>query len=255
MYGIYNKTKNYTLVLINRSLSHTFRKMYIEIHKDEFTDEQYLLSQYSPFHPDAVSSLVSYNKELHWDSPKICVTRNPYHRMLSSFYLFCKKRTLTSYYADNIRFPQLKFANELFDKNYSVLNFENFLEFLSKLNHNESHFLKQSFNIERFDNNMTVTKLSTAKEAMTEFYMKLGYSEDIYNTISKSLDTVYHISGEKTYYSEKRPYTLMSDVQLFNMEFLPDLRNMLTPKTEEMIYNYYKDDFELFGYNRYNISE
>jgi hypothetical protein len=83
----------------------------------------------------------------------------------------------------------------------------------------------------------------------------LGYDGDVYDIISNSFDTVYHISGEKKYYTEKRQYTILSDIELFNMEFLPDIRNMLTPKTEELIYNYYKDDFEIFGYPRFNISE
>jgi hypothetical protein len=229
--------------------------MYIEIHKDEFTDEQYLISQYSPFHSEVVSSIISYSKNLHWESPKICVSRNPYHRMLSSFYLFCKQRTLTHYYSKNVRTPQLDFASKLFDKHYKVLNFENFLEFIHSLNHNEGHFLKQSFNINKFDNNLIKTKLSLAKDDLTKFYMGMGYTSDIYNIIERSIDTVYHISGEKKYYSERRQYTLMSDFQLFNMEFLPDIRNMLTPKTEELIYEYYKDDFDIFDYNRYNISE
>jgi hypothetical protein len=256
MYGIYNTPKDYTLVLINRSFTHTLRKIYIEIHRDEFTDEEYLISQYSPFHNKISHKFTLYNSELHSESKKICVTRNPYHRALSSFYLFCKKRVLSEHYINTIRTPNIKAASLLFDKNYKVLNFLNFLTFLNQLNPYDAHTNHQTFNIEKFNKNLTICKFGSIKDTLTNFYVNLGYDfEYVYPIINTMSEIPFHTSGEKIIYSEKRPYHLLPDVELFNMEFLPDIRNMLTPKTEELIYEYYKDDFDIFDYNRYNISE
>jgi hypothetical protein len=256
MYGIYNNTTNYTLVLINRSFTHTLRKIYIEIHRDEFTDEEYLISQYSPFHNKISHKFTPYNENLHWDSSKICITRNPYHRALSSFYLFCKKRVLTEHYLRTIRTPNIRAASILFDKNYKILNFVNFLKFLNEINPHDAHITTQTFNYQKFNKNLTLCKFGNIKTTLTDFYVNLGYTYDYIYPIIDMMSTIpFHSSGEKTIYADKRQYHLLSDVELFNMEFLPDIRNMLTPEIESLIYEYYKKDFEIFGYQRYNISE
>ena len=256
MYGLYNQNKDYVLVLINRAFSHTLRKVYIEIHRNEFTDEEYLISQYSPFHPEISHKFTPFQPELHIQKPKICVSRNPYNRALSSFYLFCKRRTLSVYYIQNNRIPDITAASLLFDKSYDVLNFENFLEFMNKINPYEAHFNHQSFNFDKFNNNITYCKFGEMNTKFANFYTNMGYTtEYIQNIIQNYSSIQYHTSGEKKYYTERRQYTLLSDKELFNMEFLPDLKNMLTPKTEELIYNHYKNDFEKFGYLRYSIAE
>lgn len=256
MYGIYNTHRDYTLTLINRSFTHTMRKIYIEIHRDEFTDEEYLISQYSPFHSKISDKFTPYDVKLHLHSKKICITRNPYHRALSSFYLFCKKRILSEYYLKTIRTPNIKYASLLFDKNYKVLNFLNFLKFLNQLNPYDAHINHQTFNMEKFNKNLTICKFGNIKDTLTSFYVNLGYDYSyIYPIIDRLSKIPFHSSGEKTVYSERRQYYLMSDVELFNMEFLPDLKNMLTPEIEALIYEYYKPDFEILGYPRYNIME
>jgi hypothetical protein len=249
MYGIYNENKNYVLALTNRSFTNTMRRVYVDVHRDEFTDEEYLLSQYRPFHQSLFHQFVRFDTNIHSTVNKICITRNPYTRALSSFYWFCKKRKHA--------YPKTKIDyNFQFNKMFKTLNFENFLNFLDVVNPIDGHLNLQTHNKYKFGDDLQLCKFGELSTKLTEFYVSLGLDYDyIFPIIENASKVKHNTSGIKKHYSERREYHKLSDVEILNMQELPDLRNMLTPTTEELIYGYFKYDFELLGYERYNISE
>jgi hypothetical protein len=249
MYSIYNKNKNYALAITNRAFSTSMRRLYVDIHRDEFTDEEYLLSQYRPNHQSLVHLFPKFDLQIHSTINKICITRNPYARALSSFYWFCKKRK----YAYPV--PKINY-NFQFNKMFKTLNFENFLNFLDIVNPIDGHLNLQTHNQYKLGDNLQICKFSELPTKLTEFYVSLGFDYDYVFPIIENASKVKHnTSGIKKLYSERREYHKLSDVEILRMQELPDLRNMLTPTTEELIYGYFQYDFELLGYERYNISE
>jgi hypothetical protein len=249
MYGIYNKNKNYVLALTNRAFTTTMRRVYVDIHRDEFTDEEYLLSQYRPFHPRLFHQFVRFDSNIHYPSKKICITRNPYSRALSSFYWFCKKRKYA--YVKNGFDYNLKF-----NKMFKNLNFENFLIFLNNENPIDGHLNLQTYKHHLMGDDLQLCKFSEITTKLIEFYISLEYDyEFVYPIIDTAIKVKHNTSGFKTTYLEKREYHKLSDTVILDMDKLPDLTNMLTPITEQLIYTYYKRDFEVLGYDRYNISE
>jgi len=249
MYGIYNTDKQYVIALSNRAFTNTIRRLYIEIHRNEFTDEEYLLSQYRPFHTKISHHFIKFNTNTHTPLKKICITRNPYTRALSSFFWFCRKG---KYAFSN---SELNYRL-LFSRSFNALNFENFLIFLNNNNPINGHLLPQTWNFDYFSPNLQLCKFSSLESTLTDFYVSLGYDfESTYSTVSNFKKVQYNTSGIKKKYTEKREFSKLSEVELLKMEELPHLENMLTPTTEKLIYQFYKQDFELLGYQRYNISE
>lgn len=248
MYGIYNKNNNYVLAMTNRTGTHTIRSMYATIHRNEFTDDEYRISQHKVFSKDISHHFVRFDKNIHTPIKKICITRNPYTRALSSFYWFCKK-------------GEHEFSNWeinyklLFSKTFTTLNFENFLIFLNSNNPINEHFLPQTWNFGDFTPNLELCKFSSLVNSLTNFYVSLGYNFDTtYDIVSKFKKIKYNNSGNKRRYAGNIEFHKM-DYQKLQLQELPHLENMLTPITEELMYRYYIDDFELLEYNRYNISE
>lgn len=249
MYGIYNTDKQYVIALTNRAFTTTMRRLYVEIHRSEFTDEEYLLSQYRPFHTDISYRFIRFDVNTHTPIKKIGITRNPYSRAYSSFLWFCRKgKYVFSKSEVNYRL--------LFGKTFTTLNFENFLIFLNNSNPINAHLLPQTWNFSDFTPNLELCKFGSLESTLTDFYVSLGYDFDnTYSTISNFKKVQYNTSGVKKKYTEKREFHKLSEVELLEMEELPYLENMLTPQTEQLIYNYYRNDFEMLGYARYNISE
>jgi hypothetical protein len=249
MYGIYNTYNDYTFVFTNRCFTHTLRKMYIELHKEEFTDEEYLLSQYNPFLPNLSHKFLRYNPSIHFNTKKIYISRNPYARALSSFYLFRKINP----YSSNTKLAYLKL---LFEKKLKHLNFENFLIFLNNENCTEPHLSTQTFNYSEFSENLQVYKFSQSLNGLLNFFKELGFEEEkTLPIIENSLKIQYYTSGKKIHYTENREYHRLTSSQLNDMNDLPSLKNMITPSTENLIYTFYKNDFDILGYDRYNIFE
>jgi hypothetical protein len=249
MYGIYNTDKQYVIALTNRAFTTTMRRLYAEIHRSEFTDEEYLLSQYRPFHTDISHRFIRFDVNTHTPIKKIGITRNPYNRAYSSFLWFCRKGKY-SFSKSEINYKLL------FSKTFNTLNFENFLIFLNSNNPINAHLLPQTWNFGDFTPNLQLCKFSSLESTLTNFYVSLGYDfESTYSTISNLKKVQYNTSGIKKKYTEKREFSKLSEVELLKMEELPHLENMLTPQTEQLIYNYYRNDFEMLGYARYNISE
>jgi hypothetical protein len=139
---------------------------------------------------------------------------------------------------------------------FKTLNFENFLKFLDIVKPIDGHLNLQTYNQYKLGDNLQLCKFSELPTKLTEFYVSLGFDYDyVFPIIDNASKVKHNTSGIKKRYLERREYAKLSDVDILSMQELPDLVNMLTSTTEELIYKYYQQDFELLGYERYNISE
>lgn len=224
MYSIYNKNYNYVYLFSNRVASHTQRKFYIELHRDEFTYDEYnLLENTSLFNKKLLHKFPKYQNE---DCSKIYLSRNPYNRAVSTYSLYLSKHT--GFFSENIK-EQVK---DFYSKN----NEYTFLDFLKYINTNkitDSHILPQALNYEEFKKNIVIGRIGNPKDVLYDFYSNLEFDMDYFERI----------------------YNEVFSKKLFKSFLGLKIEDLITDEIESYIYQFYKKDFDLFEYDRYNFTE
>jgi len=224
MYSIYNKNYNYVYLFSNRVASHTQRKFYIELHRDEFTDDEYnLLENNSLFNKELLHKFPQYKNQ---DCSKIYLSRNPYNRAVSTYSLYLTKNM--EFFSENIK----KQAKDFYSKN----NEYTFLDFLKYINTNEitdSHILPQTLNYEKFKKNIVLGRLGNPKDVLYNFYSNIGFDMNYF----------------------KKIYNEVFSQKLFKSFLGLKIENLITDEIENYIYKFYKKDFDLFKYDRYKFTE
>lgn len=222
MYSIYNKKWDYAYLLSNRVATNTQRRFYAEIHRDEFTEEEYrLLESTSSFNPELSHKFPKYEGG---NCKKIFLSRNPYTRSLSIYSLYIDR---TSHYSDGIKTQSEDFYNKNKDTDFLT-----FLKYVNTERIWDTHIFPQSYDYEKYCNNITLGKLEYPKETLYDFYESIeGFDM---NKVKKSFNNIF-------------------SVKLFKSNLELKIQDLLTDEIESYIYNFYKKDFHLFGYERYNF--
>jgi len=224
MYSVYNKNYNYVYLFANRVASHTQRKFYIELHRDEFTDIEYnLLETTTLFNKELLYKFPSHQNER---CSKIYLSRNPYTRAVSTYSLYLSKNT--KYFSENVKVQ----AKDFYDKN-TEHSFLNFLKYVNTNYISDVHILPQSINYDKYSKNIVLGKLSNPKNVLYDFYKKIQF--------------------DMTYFD--KVYSNVFSKKLHKSHLGLSIENLITDETENYIYKFYKKDFDLFGYDRYKFTD
>ena len=101
MSPVYNTKYNYTMLYVPKAACSLIRKIYTEIHLDEFTQEQqFFLNKRGVHHLKDIHSIRDQGTEKSVNNFIVC--RNPYTRCLSAFYdkfLFLKQEAIKDWHS------------------------------------------------------------------------------------------------------------------------------------------------------------
>lgn len=223
MYSVYNKKWNYVYLFTNRVASHTQRNFYIELHREEFTDDEYrILNNTTLFNKNLLYKFPKYETG---NCSKIYLSRNPYHRASSIFSLYMSNLTNAS--------PNIKEQSKHFFENNKDHSFLSFLKYINNNDILDSHILPQSLNYDKYKENIFIGKLSNSKNILYNFYKKIGFDIEKFEKV----------------YNKTFNVKLNKSINKF------DIKNLISEETENLIYKYYLEDFKLFGYKRYDFEE
>lgn len=254
MYGIYNSNFDYVFAFSNRSYSHTLRSFYVDLHKDEFTQEELTYLEESIFSSDVTHKFIPYNKLSHFDKPKLYISRNPYQRALSIYYLFTNRPNFSRFY------PLYEAFDTQFGNNTSFISF---LNFLTNNSFDEIHFLPQTYNLDDYNSNLTLAKFTTEKDKILDFFENLGFVrteiEDKLNfryanptpNPSSNSGPLYTLETDDDFSNLPRVELNMSNFSPEGEIRIPGLKHMFNETTEKLIYDLYKIDFDNLNYSRY----
>ena len=234
----YSKKYNYLIKYNPKSGCSFFRNLFLNIHKEELTEE--LANGHH-----GVWKEFPYNNEQ--VSHSLHLVRNPYTRVVSMF---------TNKYIGRLNAQGKVFGNKLFDKiKLEKDDFYHFVLFLqkqkneNKINTIDNHLCEQTLN---YDISDSIVKLETVNEDLLDFYKK-HYETTLYEKVK------YYLEHEKRKMILRTP---RNNIQNFvgNEEFKPTQPNIF-PKPEyfynqeikDIVYNIYKDDFITFNYDKNSI--
>tara|TARA_B100000963_G_C22480440_1_gene604412 strand:- start:23 stop:661 length:639 start_codon:yes stop_codon:yes gene_type:complete len=211
-----------------------FRRMFLELHKDELDTEPKNL-----WHLIELDFCLDKNKEKN-EIPNIYLVRNPYKRVVSMF---------TNKYCGGNGHSQLpkKFFLSKVTFRMFVLKL-NELKKENKLNKTDYHISEQSHNYKSNENNYLI-KLEEFDEKIIKVYKELNLDELI-PKIETFLINKGFINERKINKDEENVYDKEFSVE---QKIFPDYKYFYNQELLDLVYEIYKDDFLNFGYEKGEI--
>ncbi len=236
MIPIVNDKYKYIIYYCPKSACSFIRKLFYELHKDEAVNkeiklEHHMLNMYFPYYKQKERMYRRYTK--------IILVRDPYSRVLSMYY----NKIVLLPHGDKLK--------------EFIPGCETFTKFLQKLNNNNNnkdcdvdiHLRNQCYNphnylepdhvinIDQFDKLLALFKI-IFKQDKLKYDKVVQYFKD---------NTKLNMTNYLDYKSDT------TNVDIFKMSTLPlpVLSNMMTPITEQLIYDRYRQDFQKYKFKRY----
>lgn len=244
MWYIYSPKYEYCMGYSAKCGCTTWRSIFLKLHENETSKE--LLQLGTGHRPPNPSSPPNQFIGTH----SIVVTRNPYRRVVSMF----TGKILTLDFQDKIKKFPIK-----------ERSFKNFVDTLVKVKQEnrltdmDYHFHPQSYNFCKMGN-VKIVKLEHLETDLISAYESSYRLRELVPSLKKQLDEGFQWGSVKTNklnssnrYPSGNEYVFNKVYSLPKTEGIPDYKYFYNKELLETVYELYREDFENFGYEKYNV--
>ena len=238
----YSEKYNYSIGWNGKCGCSMFRKLFVFLHKDELEEQGmnlmknvHQVQSYFPENPNINPFQFICRKQ-------IILCRNPYKRAVSMF----TDKICGTY---NTLLPKVPIE---------TITFRNFIYGLKKLKNNnrldkDSHIIPQISNFKKSDYT-TIIKLEEFDEKITKVYTDFGLFR-LVPKITEYLETFNkrNFKINKTKRNNEDVFVCDKEYHPGTIHEFPEYYCFYDEELYEIVYDLYKEDFENFGYKKYEI--
>jgi len=245
---LYSPKFKYLAYYCAKSGCSSLRNLFIDLHAKELPEN---VQKRLTVHNAKDCFMVPKEKDVK-SLKKVIVVRNPYTRVVSAY---------TNKFIG---------SNGLIKKTLREKNIENpiqgdsFLSFLKLLKHlkeknllnkSDGHVYEQCFGMPGKDSSLDIVKLESFEDELLRFYEKFSTKELANKTKKQFEKEAMHINKTKVKTVEF-PVSFLSKDVISNYDFsdgkaaFPPYEAFFTKEAQDLVYEIYKKDFEVFGYSK-----